>query len=208
MSSKHFLPLALILLICLGLESPPVAAALRHHLLPHISHIQRTSGLQETTLIQKACHGLGDYESDCLSTLQSSAPHQKNDPNGLAFFILRFVEDRAANLSFKIKKFAATPYLPPTLQSALSECMDQYNPVDDLIEDAINAVLANVYSDAEKFMDAAIANIASCDSQIKSFHSDDDKSGEEHVRIAKDVSESNAFFSNMLFAAFNILRKD
>ncbi|XP_073136431.1 uncharacterized protein [Henckelia pumila] len=201
MSSKNLLPLAFLLLLCLVLESPPVAfASLRHHLLlPHIINIQRTSDVQETSLIQKACHGVGDYESDCLSTLQSSAPHQKNDPNGLAFFTLRFVEDRAANLSYRIKAFAATPDLPPSLQSALSDCMDQYNPVDDLIEDAINAVLANVYTDAEKFMDAVMANIAACDSQIKSIIFDG---------MAKDVSATNAFFRNMLSAAFNILRKD
>ncbi|KZV51216.1 Pectinesterase inhibitor [Dorcoceras hygrometricum] len=206
MSSNNFLPLALFLIICLTLESSPVvSASLRHHLLPHISHIQRTSDVQDTSLIQKACHGVGDSESDCLSTLESAAPHQKNDPNGLAFFTLRFVEDHAANLSFRIKKFAVTPDLPPALQSTLSDCMDQYNPVDDLIEDAINAVLANVYSDAEKFIDAAIANIMACDTQIKSIHFDEN-SGEESTGMAKDLSESNGFSKKMLFAAFNILR--
>ncbi|CAA0828222.1 Unknown protein [Striga hermonthica] len=132
-------------------------------------------------LIQTACHGVGGFEKECISTLQSAPPHQKADANGLAFFTLKFVEDQAVNLTAGIKKVTLSD-VSPLLQSALSDCLDQYNPLDDLIEDAINAVLGNAYADAKKFIEAAMSDIDVCDSQLKASNVEEkveNKNGDE-----------------------------
>ncbi|KAI3449456.1 hypothetical protein Pfo_006121 [Paulownia fortunei] len=197
----------LALLFGLSLSAAPITA-LRPLLRLQLRHSHKISKLSGDPLIQTACRGVGDYESECISTLQSAPPHQKADVNGLAFFTLRFVEDHAVNLTVDIKKFAANPDLAPLLQSALSDCMDQYNPLDDLIEDAINAVLANAYSDAQKFIEAAISDIEVCDSQLKASNLEEkaeNKTGED-FQLAKNLKEYNDFLQNILSAALNVLR--
>lgn len=66
-----------------------VSAAVRpqpHHQLRHGQKISKLSG---DALIQAACNGVGDDESECISTLQSAAPDQKADANALALFTLK-----------------------------------------------------------------------------------------------------------------------
>ncbi|KAL2454438.1 PMEI domain-containing protein [Abeliophyllum distichum] len=60
------------------------------------------------------------------------------------------------------------PDLVHMVQSSLSDCTDQYNSVGDLIEDAINAIFASVYSNAIKFLEATIGDIDTCGSLLKS----------------------------------------
>ncbi|KAL6564167.1 hypothetical protein OROMI_015617 [Orobanche minor] len=198
--------LSTVLLLALSLSAEQIAAD-RPLLRLQLRNDNKASTLSGDPLIQTACRGVGDFESECISTLQSAPPHQKADANGLAFFTLRFVEDHAVNLTVDIKKVTVSD-LSPLLQSALSDCLDQYNPLDDLIEDAINAVLANVYADAQKFVEAAITDINVCDSQLKASNLDEkteNKAGDD-VQLAKNLKEYNVFLKNILSAALNILR--
>ncbi|KAL3827807.1 hypothetical protein ACJIZ3_016609 [Penstemon smallii] len=179
---------------------------------PHVSRLHLTHKISKVSgepLVQNACRGVGDYESECILKLQSAPPHQKADGNGLAFFTLRFVEDHAANLSDAIKKTGTNPDLYPLLQSAISDCLVQYNPLDDLVENAINAVLANAYSDAIQFIEAAISNTEECDSELKTSYLEEKaegKQGEEVQFAARDLKENNMFLKNMLSAALNIVK--
>ncbi|GER24719.1 plant invertase/pectin methylesterase inhibitor, partial [Striga asiatica] len=136
-------------------------------------------------------NSIGGFEKECISTMQSATPHQKADANGLAFFTLKFVEeeDQAVNLTADIKKVTLSD-VSPLLQSALSDCLDQYNPLDDLIEDAINAVLGNAYVDAKKFIEAAMSDIDVCDSQLKASNVEEkaeNKNGDE-VQLSKNLN--------------------
>ncbi|GFQ04117.1 hypothetical protein PHJA_002555600 [Phtheirospermum japonicum] len=167
----------------------------------------KVSTLSGDPLIETACRGVGEFESECIATLQSAPSHQKADANGLSFFTLRFVMDHAVNLTVDIKKLKVSD-LSPLLQSALNDCLDQYNPLDDLIEDAINAVLANSYADAQKFIDAAMTDINVCDSSLKASNMEEkleNKTGDD-VQLAKNLKEYNVFLKNILSAASNILK--
>ncbi|KAL7151155.1 hypothetical protein ABFS83_04G012600 [Erythranthe nasuta] len=207
MSCKLFFLSALLL--GLGLIAAPTTAG-RPSLHLQLHRIQKISKLSGDPLVKAACAGTAEFEPECVSTLQSAPPHQRADGDGLAFFALRFVEDHAVNITTDIKKFLAVPDLAPLLQSALSDCMDQYNPLDDLIEDAINAILAKAYSDAEQFIDAAITDINQCDAQLKAHNSEEkaeNKTGED-VQLAKNLTEFNLFLKKMLSAAMNILKSN
>ncbi|KAL6505041.1 hypothetical protein OROGR_024858 [Orobanche gracilis] len=214
--SCRFFPSTVLLALCLF--SGPISAD-RPLLRLQIRNDNKAKASTPTgdPLIQTACRGVGDFESECISTLRSAPPHQKADANGLAFFILslrqyhltfpRFVEDHAVNLTVDIKKVTVSD-LSPLLQSALSDCLDQYNPLDDLIEDAINAVLENLYADAQKFVEAAMTDINVCDSQLNASNLEEkaeNKTGDD-VQLAKNLKEYNVFLKNILSATLNILR--
>ncbi|KAL2543161.1 Plant invertase/pectin methylesterase inhibitor [Abeliophyllum distichum] len=70
--------------------------------------------------------------------------------------------------SFALIQKANAPDLVPMVQFSLSDCIDQYNSVEDLIEDAINAIFAGVYNDAIKFLEAAVGDVDTCSSLLKS----------------------------------------
>ncbi|CAA0828224.1 Unknown protein [Striga hermonthica] len=83
------------------------------------------------------------------------------------------------------------PVLNLGIRSPLSDCLDQYNPLDDLIEDAINTVLGNAYADANKFIEAAMSDINVCDSQLKASNVEEkaeNKNGDE-VQLSKNLKE-------------------
>ncbi|KAL3644752.1 hypothetical protein CASFOL_009932 [Castilleja foliolosa] len=167
----------------------------------------KVSTLSGEPLIETACRGVGEFESECISTLQSAPSDQKANANGLTFFTLRFVMDHAVNLTVDIKKLQISE-LSPLLQSALNDCLDQYNPLDDLIEDATNSVLTNSYSEARKFIDAAMTDIDECDSSLKASNMEEkleNKTGDD-VQLAKNLKEYNVFLKNILSAASNILK--
>ncbi|PIN04427.1 hypothetical protein CDL12_23037 [Handroanthus impetiginosus] len=196
----------LALLFGLGLSSAAAAVPLPRL---QLRRNHKITELSNDPLIKAACRGVGDHESECISTLQSAPQHQKADADGLAFFTLRYVEDHAVNLTVDIKKIIQGPDVAPLLQSALSDCMDQYNPLDDLIEDAINALLAKAYSDAKKFVDAAISNIDECDKEFKASNLQEkaeNKTGDNDVYV-NFMKEYNVFLKNMLSAALSILKK-
>ncbi|KAL3648065.1 hypothetical protein CASFOL_009033 [Castilleja foliolosa] len=177
--------------------------------LPHLKlrYGNKVSTLSGEPLIETACRGVGEFESECISTLQSAPSHQKADANGLTFFTLRFVMDHAVNLTVDIKKLKISE-LSPLLQSALNDCLDQYNPLDDLIEDATNSVVANSYAEAQKFIDVAMTDINVCDSSLQASNMEEKLEGKtgDDVQLAKNLKEYNVFLKNILSAASNILK--
>lgn len=134
---------------------------------------------------------------------------QNKSKNVTIYYVFwsRFVEDHAVNLTVDIQKYISDPDLAPLFQSALSDCLDQYNPLDDLIEDAINAVLAKDYGGAKKFVEAAVTNINSCDAEFKAndVQEEVEKKAGEDVQLAKNLKEYNLFLKKMLSASLNIL---
>lgn len=169
-----------------------------------LRHGVKISQLSGDALIESAC---GGGESECISTLQSAPADQKADANGLAFFTLRFVENHAENITSGIKKISAIPDVAPMLQSALTDCMDQYNSLDDLIEDAILAVESHTYPEALKFISAGLTGIDLCDSQLKTSNFEEraeNKTGHD-FQMATDLTKYNLLHKKLLAAAQNIL---
>ncbi|KAG8389511.1 hypothetical protein BUALT_Bualt02G0237000 [Buddleja alternifolia] len=198
MSSKVIFLLALL---CVSL-SPAPAAAHRPRFL---------AGVTGDALVQKACRGVGKYEPECLKILRATDKLDKGDSMDLAFFTLRYVESHAYNLTVEIKKAAAEPDLGPMFQSALAECMEQYIPLDDLVEDGINAMLAEANSDSRDFIDAAITSMDICDGQLQSSY-EEEKADKEtksdsspDFQIAEALKQHNEFLRAMLKAALNII---
>ncbi|KAL2510530.1 Pectinesterase inhibitor [Abeliophyllum distichum] len=190
--SKFFIPLAL--LFCLSLHSALISA--------HYGGLSPSSSPRSgSALIQKACQGI----SKCISTLESAPENQKADANGLIFFSLKFAEDQAANFSGVIKVLNTNPDLVPMVQSSLSDCIDHYSPVGDLIEDAINAVFAGVYSDAIKFLEAAVGDVDTCGSLLQSRIGDKSDS-QVHFELPDDVLSLNYSLKITLSAALNLLK--
>ncbi|XP_057790412.1 uncharacterized protein LOC131007283 [Salvia miltiorrhiza] len=179
---------------------------------PQFHHGQKISKLSGDALIQAACDGvsLGGDESECVSTLKSATPDQKADANALALFTLRFVENHAENITTAIKKISAVPDVGPFLQSALTDCMEQYNSLDDLIEDANDAVSSHSYPDAQKFIMAGFSSVELCDSQLKASNFEEkaeNKTGEDVV-MARDLTKYVLLHKKLLAATLNILTLD
>ncbi|KAL1553029.1 hypothetical protein AAHA92_13756 [Salvia divinorum] len=177
---------------------------------PHIRHGQRISKLSGDALVEAACHGGGGDEADCVSTLKSASPNQKAEANALAYFALRFVENHAENITDSIQKLNAVPDFDPLLQSALTDCMDQYESLDDMIEDANDAVASRSYPDAQKFIIAALSSVELCSSQLKAsnFEGNTDNNNAQNVRMARDLTKYVVLHKKLLSAALNILTVD
>lgn len=94
--SAMFYRLFLLSALLFGL-SLPAATAGRTGLQLHIRRGQKISELSGEPLITAACGGTAEFESECVSTLQSAPPHQKADSNGLAFFTLKYNSITVAN---------------------------------------------------------------------------------------------------------------
>ncbi|CAA3013698.1 pectinesterase inhibitor-like [Olea europaea subsp. europaea] len=190
--SKFFIPLAL--LFCLGFHFTVISAKVGA--LPPSS-----SSLSGSALIRKACQGV----NECVSILESAPENQKADANGLIFFALRFAEDQSANFTQSIVLLTAQPDQAPMVQSSLTDCIDQLNPVGDLIEDAINAVFAGVYRDAIKFLEAAFGDVDTCSTLLKNRIAD--KSDPEvHVELPDNVLALSSSLNITLSAALNLLK--
>ncbi|KAL2239001.1 UNVERIFIED_CONTAM: hypothetical protein Sindi_1091800 [Sesamum indicum] len=175
----------------------------------HLTHkISKQSG---NPLIETACRGVGSHEPQCFDTLRSAPPHQQAAASELAFFTLRYVEDHAVNVTSKIKTIIGNfSELAPSLQAALSDCLDQYNPLDDLIEDAINELLGKSYEEAKKFLRAAITSIDVCDTQLKASNDEEkaEKKSEIEIEWSQDLRDYNDYLKGLLTAAQNILKAD
>ncbi|EPS62398.1 hypothetical protein M569_12395 [Genlisea aurea] len=196
-----------LFLVLIGVCAAAVAVAADEQHLLRLSFRPASSNQASKSaepLVLSACRGVGKFESECISTLQSASKSQKTDANGLAFFALKYVEDHAANLTMDIAKAGTIPNLDPMFQAALSECMDQYTPLGDLIEDAINAVLANAYGDAKTFIDATISNIDVCDTKLRSSSNSHGKTAPD-VQLAANMNGYNCFLKSLLSAANNVI---
>ncbi|KAK4418114.1 hypothetical protein Salat_2224100 [Sesamum alatum] len=172
---------------------------------------QKIAKQSGTPLIDTACRGVGAHEKECFDTLRSAPPHQQADAGELAFFALKYVEDHAVNVTTIIKTIVGNfSDLAPMLQASLSECLDQYNPLDDLIEDAINELLAKSYEETKKFLMAAMTNIEVCDSQLKGSTAEEkaEKKSQLEIEWSQDLSNYNDYLKNLLAAAMNILQSD
>ncbi|KAL0435908.1 UNVERIFIED_CONTAM: hypothetical protein Sradi_0298700 [Sesamum radiatum] len=206
-SFKLFFLSALLFALCHSTAAKPQPPKLRLHL--HLT--QKISKQSGNPLIETACRGVGSHESECVATLRSAPPHQQAAASELAFFTLRYVEDHAVNVTSKIKTIVGNfSDLAPLLQAALSDCLDQYNPLDDLIEDAMNMLLGKSYEEAKKFLSAAITNIDMCDAQLKASNAEEkaEKKSEIEIEWSQDLKDYNDFLRSLLTAAQNILKAD
>lgn len=85
--------------------------------------------------------------------------------------------------------------------------MEQYNSLDDLIEDAETALQSNSYPDAQKFISAGLSGVQLCDSQLKASNFEEkveNKTG-QHFGMAMDLKKYNLLHKKLLSAALNIL---
>ncbi|EPS67066.1 pectinesterase [Genlisea aurea] len=149
--------------------------------------------LEEVVILEGVGHFLIEEKPDELS--HHIYDFIRRSLNNLS----RYVEDHAVNVTTDIQKAAAIPNLTPMFQAALTDCLDQYTPLGDLIEDAINSVLANAYTDAKTFIDGVISNIDVCDTKL-AFSSK--KTGQD-VQLASNLNEYNNFLKALLSAANN-----
>ncbi|MGS7457635.1 hypothetical protein, partial [Mycobacterium tuberculosis] len=58
----------------------------------------------------------------------------------------------------------------PAVQEALHDCKGKYIDVDDLIEDAIDEIVSEKYTEVLKFAEAALDEIEACDAEVKDQH--------------------------------------
>lgn len=125
-------------------------------------------------------------------------------------YACRFVENHAENITAGIKKINAMPDVAPLLQSALTDCMDQYNSLDDLIEDASIAAEAKNYPDAQKFVMASLNGLDLCDSHLKSsdFEEKVEKKTGQDFEMATGLYKYTLLHKKLLYAALNILSLD
>lgn len=88
--------------------------------------------------------------------------------------------------------------------------MDQYNSLDDLIEDANEAVSSHSYPDAQKYIRAGLSGVQLCNSQLKASKFEEkaeNKTGQD-VRMARDLTKYVLLHQKLLSAALNILTLD
>ena len=204
--------LVFLLAILFGLSAVSIAAVRSHPPL-HLRHGLKISKLSGEPLIKAACQGIGDNETACITTLQSAPPDQQVDATNLALYALRYVENHAETIIAGIKNFSTVPDVAPMLQSALTDCTEQYTSIDDLIETAQDAVVANNSDDAQKFIIAAVASIDVCDNQLQASEAEEkaeNRQGEgaESVDMEKGLKKYNLFHRNLLLAVLNILTID
>lgn len=88
--------------------------------------------------------------------------------------------------------------------------MDQYESLDDLIEDANDGVGTRNYPDAQKFIMAALSSVDLCSSQLKNskFEEKTECEDEENVEMARDLAKYVVLHKQLLSAALNILTID
>ncbi|XP_051118753.1 uncharacterized protein LOC127242985 [Andrographis paniculata] len=174
-----------------------------------IQHHQKESNPSTDRLIEMACAD----DSNCISIVETAPESEKSNATALTFFILRYVEDQAVNVSKRVRA-AKVSSLPPMLQSAVAECREQYNSVDDLIDDVVDAMESNSRSDAVEITKAAIGNIDQCHSHLVANNDEEraeDKSDDddkEDVQWSADLAKSNLLLKKLLGAALNILKKN
>lgn len=128
----------------------------------------------------------------------------------LISWVCRYVENHAETIVAGIKNFSTVPDVAPLLQSALTDCTEQYTSIDDLIETATDAVLGKKYADAEQFIIAAVSSIDLCDSQLKvstAGEKAENREGES-VDMEKGLKKYNLLHRNLLLAVLNLLTID
>ncbi|KAL8531007.1 hypothetical protein ACS0TY_007859 [Phlomoides rotata] len=202
--------LVFVLTLLFGVSAASIAAV-RPHLPLYLRHGLKISKLSGEPLIKAACQGIGDNETEsCVSTLQSAPSDQQANANSLALYTLRYVENHAETIVAGIKNFSTVPDVAPMLQSALTDCREQYTSIDDLIETATDAVERNNYADAQKFINAAISSIDVCNNQLQESSTEEQAENRqgESVDMEKELKKYNLLHRNLLNAALNILTVD
>lgn len=71
------------------ITAEPLRVRLKFHGKKKISDEPGTNRAHNS-LIERACHGIGAYESDCVDTLNKATEQQKSSPNDLAFYTLKY----------------------------------------------------------------------------------------------------------------------
>lgn len=87
--------LVFLLALLFGVSAASISAV-RPHLPLSLRTSLKISTLSGEPLIKAACQGIGDNETECVSTLQSAPSDQKADASNLALFTLRYIINNIA----------------------------------------------------------------------------------------------------------------
>ncbi|GAA0183392.1 hypothetical protein LIER_30811 [Lithospermum erythrorhizon] len=158
MSTFFFL---LSLFICLTLQPRLISSK--------AVYISETA-LNNPELVKQACDQAGD-KNFCINLLSSDkADGPKRNLKDIAFIALKIVEKNATETAMYIKTISNDDKIEPVVHEALHDCKGNYINVDDLIEDAIDELVSETYTEVVKFAKAALDDIIACDSEVKDQH--------------------------------------
>ncbi|XAR58415.1 Pectinesterase [Bertholletia excelsa] len=116
-------------------------------------------------LIEKACNG-SQYKDLCISTLNSDQGSKTTDLKGLAFISLKNAVKNASDTAVKIKKLLSGKGPGPSVDDGLLSCEKEYNDIVDQIDDSINALVSGAFDDVNNWLEAALADIETCDENL------------------------------------------
>ncbi|XP_022155314.1 pectinesterase inhibitor-like [Momordica charantia] len=119
-------------------------------------------GLIEQTCSQTQHPGL------CLSSLKSDPNSFPADKTGLALVALRLVSSNASDISEGIKVMLNDTRLAdqPGVQQGLYDCLDEYLDASQQLDDSIAALLVKAYGDVDKWVNAAVAAVRTCEASF------------------------------------------
>ncbi|XP_038906317.1 cell wall / vacuolar inhibitor of fructosidase 2-like [Benincasa hispida] len=108
-----------------------------------------------------------NYKDLCVISLTSDPNSFPADKMGLALVALRFASSNASDISESIKVMLNDTSLnKPSVQQGLFDCLDEYLDASQQLDDAIAAILVKAYGDVEKWVDAAIASVRTCENEF------------------------------------------
>lgn len=114
------------------------------------------------SLVEKVCQHSHNKEN-CIETFASNPDSKTASLRQLGLIALKIAAQNATNTSLYIQKLLNNQSLEAGLQQSLSDCLDNYIDANDQLDDSVAAVLANADQDVRTWINAAIADIKSCE---------------------------------------------
>ncbi|PIA61294.1 hypothetical protein AQUCO_00300672v1 [Aquilegia coerulea] len=119
-----------------------------------------------TDLITQTCEK-STYKDLCVQVLNSDPTSKQADLMGLAKIIMNHAADIASNITGHIDKLLSGNAADRSIQDCLTDCDEFYTDASDQLEDSIAALDTKDYSDIKKWLEAAIADVDSCEGAFK-----------------------------------------
>lgn len=135
--------------------------------------------------LAKACN----KKIECITWIQSDRTQadldslQKADLKTIAFLALKKVEQEATNVSItvRMKLLTNSNQLSSDTQQALSDCNDHFIPAIELIDDAVDAVVNDAFTDAINYYTTAITDFEVCYPRLKAMRTSNSVDVDDYV---------------------------
>ncbi|KAF9604041.1 hypothetical protein IFM89_001401 [Coptis chinensis] len=128
--------------------------------------VANNTGHKSTDLVTQTCEKTA-YKDLCIKTLKShpASGHAVNVKR-FASVIMNAASDHAINMSTRIEEML-NKTTDSTIQECFSDCSEYYVDATDQLEDSLAALDTNGYKDVKTWLQAAIADVESCQSGFK-----------------------------------------